>query len=190
MARRFRYVRDGVFLVAFFGMLLLIAAKLDPAADAVMAGPFDVIDGDTLSSGPERLRLEGIDAPELGQLCRDGNGEPWACGKQARGQLVRLMQGDAVECRGQEHDRYRRLLVRCQSGSRDINGLMVRQGFAVAAGGYTDEEASARSARLGIWAGTFDTPRNWRASRDMMDDAGFLEPLLEWVKQIAGWGRA
>ncbi|UIY30883.1 hypothetical protein LZK73_11135 [Neorhizobium galegae] len=64
MARTFRIFRDGAFLAAFFILLVLIAAKLDEAADSTVRGPFHVIDGDTLSVGSERLRLQGMDAPE------------------------------------------------------------------------------------------------------------------------------
>jgi len=33
-----------------------------------------VIDGDSLRTGSEEIRLVGIDAPELRQTCRDGQG--------------------------------------------------------------------------------------------------------------------
>ncbi|HWT08764.1 MAG TPA: hypothetical protein VN329_06340, partial [Roseomonas sp.] len=44
-----------------------------PVEEARVAGPFTArvvaIDGDTLAAGGERLRLNGIDAPEMGQAC-------------------------------------------------------------------------------------------------------------------------
>jgi endonuclease YncB( thermonuclease family) len=39
---------------------------------------------------------------------------------------------------------------------------MVSEGLAVSSGRYWTEEASARHDRLGIWAGDFDAPRDWR----------------------------
>ena len=42
-----------------------------------------VIDGDTIEIHGTRIRLNGIDAPESGQLCQDARGTAWRCGQQA-----------------------------------------------------------------------------------------------------------
>ncbi|MCQ1572454.1 thermonuclease family protein [Neorhizobium galegae] len=186
MARTFRIFRDGAFLAAFFILLVLIAAKLDEAADSTVRGPFHVIDGDTLSVGSERLRLQGMDAPELDQTCEDDRGRPWACGEEARRLLIRLADGE-MECLGRERDKYHRLLVRCRSGATSINGMLVRRGLAVASGRYAQEQVEARRERLGLWAGQFESPRDWRASRGMMDDFSFVEAFMDWVKRVTAW---
>lgn len=187
MARTFRIFRDGAFLAAFFILLVLIAAKLDEAADSVVHGPFHVIDGDTLSAGGERLRLQGMDAPELDQTCEDGRGKPWACGEEARRLLIRLVGNGEVECLGRERDKYHRLLVRCHSGTTSINGALVRQGLAIASGRYAGEQETARLKRQGLWAGRFESPRDWRASRGMMDDMSFAQAFVDWMKRVTGW---
>ena len=46
-----------------------------------------VIDGDTIVLNGSHVRLFGIDAPELGQLCKDG----WPAGEKARGFLRTLI---------------------------------------------------------------------------------------------------
>ncbi|MEN3146006.1 thermonuclease family protein [Neorhizobium sp. IRAMC:178] len=187
MARTFRVFRDGAVLAAFFILLVLIAAKLDKAADSTVRGPFHVIDGDTLAAGGERLRLQGMDAPELDQTCEDDRGRPWACGVEARRLLIRLVAGGEVECLGRERDKYHRLLVRCHSGATSINGTLVRQGLAIASGRYTQEQVAARRERLGLWAGQFESPHDWRASRGMMDDMSFVQAFMDWVKRMTGW---
>lgn len=187
MAHTFRILRDGVVLAAFFILLVLIAAKLDQSADSVIHGPFHAIDGDTLSAGRERLRLQGIDAPELDQTCGDDKGATWECGREARRLLARLVAGAGTECLGRERDRYRRLLVRCHAGTENINAALVRQGLAIASGRYADEQAAARRERQGLWAGRFESPRDWRMSRGMMDDPNFLELLGDWVKRLIDW---
>ena len=45
-----------------------------------------------------RYRLDGIDAPELDQICIDDHADPWACGVEAREQLTKLVGGKAVHC--------------------------------------------------------------------------------------------
>lgn len=174
-------------LACFFILLVLIAAKLDQSADSVIRGPFHVIDGDTLSADGERLRLQGIDAPELDQTCEDERGAVWPCGREARQLLARLVAGAGTECLGRDRDRYHRLLVRCHAGTENINAALVRRGLAIASGRYAEEQAAARRERQGLWAGSFESPHDWRTSRGMMDDPDFLEALGDWVKRLIDW---
>jgi len=54
----------------------------------------------------------------------------------------------------------------CFQDGEDLNGMMVRDGHAVAyrqySRRYVSEEDDARSARRGIWATEFDLPYDWR----------------------------
>jgi len=179
-------LREGLFVLAFFFLLILIAAKLDQSADDVVGGPFYAVDGDTLSAGGERMRLQGIDAPELDQTCMDHQGKDWACGIEARRLLVRLVADSSTECLGRSRDKYHRLLVRCHMGSVNINGAMVRQGLAIASGHYAEEQAVARREGRGLWAGTFESPRDFRASRGMMEDPHLVVSFMDWLKNMMG----
>jgi endonuclease YncB( thermonuclease family) len=171
---------------AFLFLLMLIAAKLESVPESRISGPYHVIDGDTLSVGEDRLRLEGIDAPELDQTCKYRDGSHWACGREAKKRLGELVHEDQVECLGQKRDRYRRLLVHCRSSDKDINAAMVRQGMAVSSAAYGQEQAAARRQELGLWAGQFEQPRAWRQSRGMMDDESMMDMLIAWVRRAAG----
>lgn len=166
----YKRLRDLVTAVCFILLAALIAVKFETSTEQRIGGVFRVVDGDSLENGGRRLRLRGVDAPELGQTCRRAEGD-WACGRDARQALVLLMQGQGVICAGNDLDKYGRLLVTCRDGDRDLNGAMVRQGMAVAFGRYEQEEQSARSDRLGLWAGPFDRPSDWRRRH-----AGLVEP--------------
>nr|WP_245582479.1 thermonuclease family protein [Neorhizobium lilium] len=179
-------LRDLLLATALLGVLLLIAARLDTGKETDMRGPFHVIDGDTLSAGGERLRLLGIDAPELHQICKDAEGRDWRCGSAARMGLIRLVEAGDVECRGRARDRYHRLLVECRRGADSINGRMVREGLAVASGGYEHEEAEAQQARQGLWAGEFERPRQWRDEHARTKEADPLEGFWDWLKEKLG----
>ena len=48
-----------------------------------LQGVASVIDGDTIEIHGTRIRLNGIDAPESGQLCQDARGTARRCGQQA-----------------------------------------------------------------------------------------------------------
>jgi len=134
---------------------------------APITGVARVIDGDTIQIAGYRIRLEGIDAPEWDQSCLDGKGRAWSCGREATLELTGLLRGRELTCKPQGLDRYRRVLAVCSlSDGADINGWMVRQGWAVISGyasSYRSEQDEAKAGKRGIWAGTFDLPRDWRA---------------------------
>ena len=74
--------RTGLTTGAFLSAILLPAmavALTTPEAGqtAVIAGLGHVIDGDTLDIGQTRIRLEGVDAPEMAQTCQTATGESW-----------------------------------------------------------------------------------------------------------------
>ena len=133
-------------------------------------GSVRVIDGDSLSVGGREVRLAGIDAPEALQTCTDRSGADWPCGREATANLRRLTDHAQVTCKGGDRDKYGRLLARCVAGDLDLNGEMVRLGFAVSEANqgyvYADLEAEARTARRGIWRGRFEPPHEWRAARE------------------------
>jgi endonuclease YncB( thermonuclease family) len=125
----------------------------------------NAIDGDSLRADGEEIRLSGIDAPELRQTCRDQQGRNWACGRDARDQLRRILARGKVRCALAEKDRYGRSLARCSaSGVLDIGDALVRDGFALnfMQGDYRAAEGEARSAKRGIWRGEFERPAIYR----------------------------
>ena len=86
-----------------FTALLTAALVLLALVPAARAG-VEVVDGDGLRVGSERLRLWGIDAPELDQECkRDGANYP--CGKQSRAAVAALVAAGKVRCETVNHDR-------------------------------------------------------------------------------------
>ena len=76
--------------------LILILAVLW-AGQSWAAGAV-VKDGGTVQVAGVTYRLDGIDAPELDQMCIDEHADAWACGVEARDQLVKLIGNRAVRC--------------------------------------------------------------------------------------------
>lgn len=130
-----------------------------------LSGIARVIDGDTIEVRGTHVRLNGIDAPESKQTC-EANGQSYACGEQATDALIVLLGARPVECTERSRDRYQRIVATCHVDSTDIGGWMVEHGWAVAYRKYSSEyvnaEDHARAAKSGIWAGTFETPWDWR----------------------------
>ncbi|MGR9176212.1 thermonuclease family protein [Rhizobium leguminosarum] len=184
MTRGLRLIRDGVTAFALLALVALIAAKLNDAAKIEHMGAFHAADGDSLTLGAERLRLEGIDAPELNQSC-EREGKAWACGRAAREALQGMVLASGTLCQGSRHDRYDRLLVICRSGAGgDINAAMVRRGMAISYGGYAKEEADAKAQKAGLWAGTFERPRD---VRDHARQSSGFDGALHFIGRIVGW---
>jgi endonuclease YncB( thermonuclease family) len=144
----------------------VLAKRIDPI---LLQGAARAVDGDTLQVGDTRLRLHGIDAPELRQTCDDQAGEAWACGRRAASELAAAVAGGEIHCISRERDRYQRLVATCWSQGRDVGQALVAHGWAVAYRRYSidylRDEDLARHLAQGLWAGRFEMPWEWRQAR-------------------------
>jgi endonuclease YncB( thermonuclease family) len=132
-----------------------------------LAGSVRVGDGDSIDIGDARIRLHGIDAVELAQLCKDAGGMDYPCGEDAKRALETLVRNRIVRC-DERHgvDQYGRTAAVCTADGVDLNAAMVDAGFALAyrqhSLAYVPNEDRARAAKTGIWAGSFQNPWDYR----------------------------
>jgi endonuclease YncB( thermonuclease family) len=184
----FQQLLDYALAAAILGLLALVSARLDRVATRQVAGEAVINDGDSITLRGERIRLLGIDAPEYMQTC-DRHGVSYPCGRRSREALARLAKNGPVKCAGWERDRYGRLLATCTAGGLELNRRQVEDGWAVAYGNYADAEDSARERGLGLWAGSFERPRDWRAEHGEMAeiDPGAFARIFNWLKAIFGF---
>ena len=68
-------------------------ARACPAQAQTITGLPTVVDGDTLVVNHEHIRLQGIDAPEIDQICGG-----WLCGRAAREELIRHIGLGQITC--------------------------------------------------------------------------------------------
>lgn len=159
-----RTALDAIAVIALT-MLALAAMELLPGNYSTTG--VHVIDGDSLRPADNAydIRLQGIDAPELGQRCRDARGRKYNCGQRARNHLKAIVAGREVNCRVMDVDRYQRSVAICHAGDTELNRQMVADGWAVAyrLPAYVHAEQSAKKAGKGIWQGDFEQPGNWRS---------------------------
>lgn len=142
------------------------------ASGNILEGRASVIDGDTVQIHGERVRFNGIDAPESAQQCRDGRGVSYPCGAKSAAALDDLMRRSSpTRCKFVERDRYGRFVGDCfRADGTSIQELMVRSGWAMdwprySNGAYAGFQEEAKADRSGIWVGEFQSPWEWRAAR-------------------------
>jgi endonuclease YncB( thermonuclease family) len=154
----------------FLTLIVWIVLSASPG----FAATATVRDGNTIQLGEMTYRLDGIDAPELDQICIDDQADPWSCGVDAREQLTRLIGGRAVHCDDLGPDKiYRKRhigLCTVEGETESLNQQLVRAGFALdfepsAKGRFLGDEAAAKDGRLGLWKGCFVAGQEFRLGK-------------------------
>ncbi len=144
---------------------LLVIVVLLVVPPALAGTPVTVIDGNTLEVAGARLRLHGIDAPDLDQPCRL-RGRTQSCGVIARAALMDLTAGAVLDCEMRGRDAAGRTLATCTADGYDVAEGMVYTGWALALDGapvrYQTVQNEAEAARRGLWLGQFTAPSEWR----------------------------
>lgn len=130
----------------------------------VVQGLAEVLNGHTLIIDNEELRLFGIEAPEIHQICNELN-----LGKMSKEFLEQLTRGKLVICKGRQRDKKRRLLVYCTADDTDINSVMVKSGYAFNfkwfTSQYDKEEKFAKDNLLPVWKNGCENPFFYRNRR-------------------------
>jgi endonuclease YncB( thermonuclease family) len=150
--------------------LVLSVLSTDPG----FAAGATVRDGGTVEVGGIAYRLDGIDAPEVDQMCIDNHADAWACGVEARDHLAGLIGSRQVRCEdlgiGTTYKKRHIGICTVEGENTSLNQLLVRQGFALnfepyARARFGEDEAGAKADRRGLWKGCFVAPQDFRWGR-------------------------
>lgn len=158
--------RLNALAITFLSLTFGAAALADP-----LIGRAVVIDGDTIEIHRERIRFNGIDAPEGQQLCQNAKGRDYRCGQVAADALANfLSKSRPTRCDFVERDQYDRFVGDCyRADGQSVSSWLVRNGHALdwprySNDAYASDQDTAQTNRSGMWAGTFQAPWDWRAS--------------------------
>lgn len=142
--------------------------RTEPVADSSkLEGRAVVLSGDRLRVDGKLVVLDGIEAPEAGQVCQRKSGT-WRCGAAARDALSALVRGRNVACDVLAEDESEKR-GRCYAKGADLAETLVRNGHVFAEGGffsrYASLEGEAQDRELGLWAGAVERPQDFRDKR-------------------------
>jgi endonuclease YncB( thermonuclease family) len=136
-----------------FLLLILTFISISLSAAEIKGKVVGVSDGDTITvlddmdNGRFRIRLDKIDAPEKNQ----------AFGNKSKQVLSSLIYGKNVVVRFNKIDNYGRVLGVVFLGEKEINLIMVQDGYAWhysyydKTQSYIDAEKKARLEKKGLW---------------------------------------
>ena len=165
-----------LFLLISICLIFFFLTYNDVKSDEVktISGIAKVIDGDTILINKKKIRLFGIDAPERDQKCQKiwltisffSFNKDYFCGEISTNRLKKKINNQFMSCKWKNKDRYKRFIAECFKGKTNINAWMVRYGYAVAYRKYSKKyvvhEDIAKKDKLGLWAGTFEMPWDYR----------------------------
>ena len=166
----------NLILSSFIIFLILLSFEVKSDEIKLISGTVRVIDGDSIEINKKKIRLFGIDAPELKQECLKES-IPYFCGIVSKQNLKKYVQGKKINCEYTKLDRYKRILAICRLNcffwgddpdceKFSLNKYMVRSGYAIAykrySKKYLNDQEWAKKFKLGIWNGIFENPEEWR----------------------------
>ena len=161
----------------FIRIIITLLVLLSNSIAEEISGIPKVVDGDTVHIDNYKLRLEGIDAPEMRQQCKKESFKisffigltfykDYSCGRVSKEKLITKIDTTEIKCISSSKDRYKRYIATCYKGKTNLNQWMVRNGFAIAyrrySKKYVPDEVFAKENKLGLWQGKFMEPEKWR----------------------------
>ena len=94
-------------LLFTFSLILYSSASF---SEKIIEGKAITIDGDTIHIGKNKIRLHGIDAPEIEQTCKIED-KIWNCGIESSLALKKLILDNNIICVVADIDRYKRYIA-------------------------------------------------------------------------------
>lgn len=150
-----------VIILGFPLVFVFLSAKV--IGDEILRGKCErVLDGDTIEINKKRIRLWGIDAPEVSQKSFEGK----EIGLISKAFLSQLIEGKEIKVVITHRGYYGRMIGKIYLGKQFINFEMIKSGQALIGRGVVRGkmlEHQARIKRRGMFATSgFHTPWYYR----------------------------
>ena len=155
----------------FIRIIIIFLVMLSGSIAKEISGIPRIVDGDTVHIDKYKIRLEGIDAPEIRQKCKIeylklsfiSFNKSYLCGIKSKKKLEKKINYKSISCKVKSKDRYGRYLGTCFKKKINLNKWLVRSGYAVAylrySKAYLKDENYAKKKRFGTLERCFFTSR-------------------------------
>ena len=111
-------------MAKFILKVILISCLFQIANAEEIKGLAKIIDGDTVHINSKKIRLEGIDAPEIKQQCKKdflkisayigfNFTKDYSCGVVSKNKLIEKINNTEINCISTSKDRYKRYIATC-----------------------------------------------------------------------------
>ena len=157
------------------GVLMCIGAAFAYLRRTRRLRVITVVDGDTLiavsqNGKKHKLRVRGVDCPELGQRMAF----------EAKEFVQGLVLGQWVDVRFYGRDKYRRQVASIRANGKDVAKELVSNGFGFPLDGrFKLASLGARLSRKGVWSG-MGQAKPWESSSRKTPAFGFLNRSKQW----------
>ena len=156
-----KYLLIKIFILILCSIFISLGSN-----NAFSGQKIKVIDGDSIELNGERIRLEGIDAPEYTQYCFDYKKEKYDCGIKSKEYLEKIVMVEDFYCESMGKDKYNRTLSVCYANGQNVNEAMLAAGWAVVYRSqnpiYNMAQLRAKRQKNGIYRGKYIAPELYR----------------------------
>jgi len=170
--------RKAIILIIICSIFFILTYK-DVRSEEIkeISGNAQIVDGDTIKINSKKIRLYGIDAPEIKQMCKKPYltiifltfTKDYPCGKISTEKLKKKINNKVITCKILGVDRYKRYIGECYKRNLNLNSWLVSNGYAVVYRKYSKKyvsyEINAKNQKLGMWQGKFEMPWEYRRKK-------------------------
>ena len=107
----FLWMEQKILIFKLLITFSLIIYSSSSFSEKIIEGKAKIIDGDTIHIKKNKIRLHGIDAPEIDQTCTIKD-KVWNCGIESSLALKKLILDNNIICVVANIDRYKRYIAK------------------------------------------------------------------------------
>ena len=131
-----------------------------------ISGSANFLSANVLYINGRYVKLFGVDAPDIDQICSDSFEASYNCGEEAVSWIRNWIDNNYIDCYLLKISPNEQDLATCIWGEYDIGAALVGSGWGIAnrkeSDIYVPYQVKAQSEKSGLWQGTFYLPEDWR----------------------------